>query len=244
MKYGDRSVVRSPIPQPNLRDILPGELGSYSAKRLAALSRCDAIISHARAQITTVGVDRFNVNEVLRRAGGSKATLAKYFGDRTGLIAAAIEAEARSAMAALVVDTEDAHSSTLKSVLERALGGVLRFYLTPASLALYRAVVGASVGDQRGALAFYHQGHAVVVDAISQLLECRKGADVRSNLDSRDVADQLVHAIRAGIFERALIGVAQLPICDSEIDARVAATVGLVLPGLLIGETLDLSELS
>ena len=45
-------------------------------------------VRHARAQIMAVGVDKFSLNEVLRASGGSKATLAKYFGDRSGLIAA------------------------------------------------------------------------------------------------------------------------------------------------------------
>lgn len=244
MKDSERSAGDSSISQASLRDISPGEYTSSSAKRLAAVSRCDAMIHHACVQITTVGVDRFNVNEVLRLAGGSKATLTKYFGDRTGLIAAAIEAEARSAMAAPIFDTEATHPSTLTSVLERALGGVLRFYLTPAALALYRAVVSAAGGDSRGAQAFYQHGHAVVVNAIALLLDDRKGFDVRSDLDSKDVADQFVHAIRAGIFEQALIGLVQPPICESEINARVSATVALMLPGLLLRDELDLPHLS
>lgn len=242
MKDGERSAGVSSIPQSGLRDLSPGEYMSSSAKRHAAVSRCEAMIHHACVQITTVGVDRFNVNEVLRLAGGSKATLTKYFGDRTGLIAAAIEAEARSAMAALVFDTEATHSASLTSVLERTLGGVMRFYLTPAALALYRAVVSAAGGDSRGAQAFYEHGHAVVVNAISRLLDDRKGFDVRRDLDSKDVADQLVHAIRAGIFERALIGLVHPPICDSAISSRVSATVALVLPGLLAADRLDLSH--
>jgi hypothetical protein len=57
-----------------------------------------------------------------------------------------------------------------------------------------------------GAAGFYHEGHAVVISTIAQILENRKGRDVRDDIDSLDVADQLVHAIRAGLYERALIG--------------------------------------
>lgn len=205
-----------------------------SAKSHAAVSRCEAMIDHARAQIMAVGVDRFNVNEVLRQAGGSKATLAKYFGDRTGLIAAAIGAEARSAMAALGFSTVLPHSLPLREALERALGGVLRFYLTPGALSLYRAVIGAANGDPRGAAAFYHEGHAVVVATITKLLEERKGRDVRANLDTQDVADQLVHVIRAGLYERALIGIDQPPFDESEISATIATTLNLIMPGLAL----------
>jgi len=205
-----------------------------SAKIQAAASRCEAMIDHARTQIMAVGVDRFNVNEVLRQAGGSKATLAKYFGDRTGLIAAAIGAEARSAMAALSFSTVLPHSLPLREALERTLGGVLRFYLTPGALSLYRAVIGAANGDPRGAAAFYHEGHAVVVRTIANLLEERKGQDVPADLDTQNVADQLVHVIRAGLYERALIGIDQPPFDESEISATTATTLNLIMPGLAL----------
>lgn len=204
-----------------------------SAKRNAAISRCEAMVAHARAQIMAVGVDRFNVNEVLRQAGGSKATLAKYFGDRTGLIAAAIGAEARSAMADPGFDTALLHALPLHEALERILSGVLRFYLTPPALSLYRAVIGAASGDPRGAAAFYHEGHAVVVNAVARMLEDRKGRDVRAEIDSGDVADQLVHVIRAGLYERALIGIDPSPGDEAAIQARISKTLALVLPGLV-----------
>lgn len=192
------------------------------------------MVEHARAQIMAVGVDRFNVNEVLRQAGGSKATLVKYFGDRTGLIAAAIGAEARSAMAELGFETTLPLSLPLAEALERMLCGVLRFYLQPVALSLYRAVIGSASSDPRGAAGFYHEGHVVVVSAIAQILENRKGRDVRGNIDSLDVADQLVHAIRAGLYERTLVGIDSLPIDDAAIKCRVSATLALVLPGLAI----------
>lgn len=203
-----------------------------SAKRHAATARCDAMIEHARAQIMAVGVDRFNINEVLRQAGGSKATLVKYFGDRTGLIAAAIGAEARSAMAEFGFDTAIPLSMPLKEALECVLGGVLRFYLQPGALSLYRAVVGAASSDPRGAAGFYHEGHAVIISTIAQILENRKGRDVRDDIDSLDVADQLVHAIRAGLYERTLIGLDSPSIDEAAIKCRILATLALVLPGL------------
>ena len=209
------------------------------AKRRAAISRCETMIHHARAQIMAVGVDRFNVNEVLRQSGGSKATLAKYFGDRTGLMAAAIRVEARSAMMALSLDTDLARPQSLRAVLEIALTGVLQFYLKPAALSLYRAVVGAASRDPRGAEAFYREGHAIVVEAIASLLDNRKGIDVRADLDSRDVADQLVHVIRAGVYERALIGLGHPPDDERVIASRIAGTLALVLPGLGVPPELD-----
>lgn len=202
------------------------------------------MVHHARHQIVAVGVYRFNVNEVLRASGGSKATLAKYFGDRTGLIAAAIGAEARAAMAALALDTSQTRFLSLEASLKLALAGVLRFYLTPGALSLYRAVVGTAGNDPRAAIAFYREGHAVVVDTIAHLIEERKGLDARADLDARDVADKLVHLVRAGVYERTLIGI-ETPFNDEDEIARtIAAAVALVLPALSAQSHLDPPKLA
>jgi AcrR family transcriptional regulator len=199
-------------------------------KQRAAQARCDAMVRHARAQIMAVGVDRFSVNEVLRATGGSKATLVKYFGDRSGLIAAAIGAEAQAAVAGLALD--EAATLPLGAALEQALAGVLRFYLRPGSIALYRAVVSAA--DPVGSLGFYRQGHAALVDAVAAVIDARKGSEVRTDIDSRSVADQLLHAIRAGAYEQALIGLAEGDLSSADIAARARTTAALVLPALRI----------
>lgn len=177
-----------------------------------------------------VGVDRFSVNEVLRASGGSKATLAKYFGDRSGLIAAAIGVEAQAAVAGLALD--EVAALPLGEALERALAGVLRFYLLPGSIALYRAVVSAA--DPVGSEGFYRQGHGYLVDALAGVLEARKGREVRLDADCRAVAELLLHAIRAGLHEKVLIGLPVTAPVESEIAARVRATVELVLPGIAV----------
>lgn len=202
-----------------------------SAKRIAAQARCDAMVAHARDQIRTVGVDRFSVNEVVKASGGSKATLAKYFGDRDGLIAAAIAAEAHETIAALALDTDQARALPLPDALHRALRGVLHFYLGAGSLALYRAVISAASSNPGGARTFYDQGHRQIVRAVADLLSARQPHDVRAGLDCTDVADQLLHAIRAGLYEQQLIGLSPV-VPDTAIDARISATLALVLPGL------------
>ena len=199
-------------------------------KQRAAQARCEAMIRHAREQIMAVGVDRFSVNAVLRASGGSKATLAKYFGDRSGLIAAVIGAEAREAVASLALDPDA--SLPLAEALERALAGVLAFYLQPGSIALYRAVISAA--DPAGSAGFYSRGHAAIVDAVAALIEARKGREVRPAIDSHAVADQLLHAIRAGLYEQALIGLPGPAPTPQQVAARARATVDLILPALTL----------
>ncbi|AKH42605.1 AcrR family transcriptional regulator [Altererythrobacter atlanticus] len=199
-----------------------------NAKQRAANERCDAMLQHARDQIMAVGVDRFSLNEVLRQSGGSKATLVKYFGDRNGLIAAAIGFEAQHAVEELALET--ANALPLQEALERFLGGILRFYLLPGSIALYRAVVSAA--DSRASAGFYRNGHQVIVQALADLLDARKGRDVHPAINSAEVADQMLHAIRAGKYERALIGLSPDMPDAAEIKARAHSTAALFVPAL------------
>ena len=205
------------------------------AKKRAAEVRCAAMIHHAREQILVDGLQRFSLNEVLRLSGGSKATLTKYFGGRMGLVAAAIEAEAREAMGALalvgVAGAADAEGP-LGDSLTGVLTGILRFYLTPGALAIYRTVIAAADLDPEMARAFYLQGHAVMRDTLAAFLEARKGRAVDSMLDCADVADRLLHAIRAGLYEKALLNLVAVPASDEEIGAHVARTVAVMLPGI------------
>jgi len=218
---------------PKSADLLPDSPTlPASAKQRAAQARCEAMVNHARALILVEGVGRLSVNEVLRLSGGSKATLVKYFGDRDGLISAAIRAEAQTAIAALDLDSEETKAMPLGSALSHALSGVLRFYLTPGALALYRAVVSsAATGASGGAEAFYAHGHGQIMQAIAALLTARQPTEVRGDINCAEVADHLLHAIRACDFEKTLIGLSQPP-ADHEISHRITATVNLILPGI------------
>jgi len=207
------------------------EVPPAGAKKRAADARCAAMIHHARQQIMAEGLQAFSTNEILRLSGGSKATLAKYFGGRMGLVAAAIAAEAREATAALTITCDGAADQLLGESLIDLLTGILRFYLTPGSLNLYRTVIAAADQDAGMARAFYEQGHIFVRDAVAEFIASRRN-DVAALTDSREDADRLLHAIRAGVYEKALLNLVPLPIPDADIRAQVEKTVALMLPGL------------
>lgn len=204
------------------------ETGSRPAKQQAARDRCDAMVHHARQQIVEHGLDRFSVNEVLRQSGGSKATLAKYFGGRNGLVAAAIRQEAEHAVAGL--DLASGSGLPLEKALLDALLGILQFYCSPDAVALYRAVIASA--DPEGSAGFYECGHAVIRDALAGIMEGRKGQDVSPATDTGDVADQMLHAVRAGAYEQLLIGISGKAPDDEVLERRVARTVALFLPAI------------
>lgn len=196
-----------------------------NAKAQAASARREALISHTRAQIVREGPHKVNLSEVLRLAGGSKATVAKYFGSREGLVAAAITETAREAMTSLRLDTG---GKTLSDSLALALASLLRFYLDPGSLTVYRAVIAA--GGQLAA-DFYHRGHELTVDELERLLAGWRGRGIRPDLDLREAAGQLTHMVRAGLYEQVLIGLIPLPVDDCEIRATAYRVAALFLQG-------------
>ncbi|WDF71751.1 TetR/AcrR family transcriptional regulator C-terminal domain-containing protein [Novosphingobium sp. KACC 22771] len=203
------------------------------SKQQAAQERCGAMLRAVRAQITAGSVNGVNLNEVLRVSGGSKATLVKYFGDRAGLIAAAIEEEAREAMAALrrTMDQavqDDAGARAPDAAITAILAGLLRFYISDASLGVYRTVI--ATGGVSGRI-FYEKGHQTVVAELADMLCVFVGDGLRADLDVRHAAERLTHAIRAGCYERALLGLAQTPISDEEILREAAATCAFFLDG-------------
>lgn len=204
------------------------ETDGRPAKQQAARDRCEAMIHHARQQIVERGLDGFSVNEVLRQSGGSKATLAKYFGGRSGLVASAIRREAEEAVAGL--ELAAGSGLPLEQALHNALSGILRFYCEPGSIALYRAVIASA--DQEGSAGFYDCGHAVIRDALAGIMEARKGLDVNPQIDTEDTADQLLHAVRAGPYEQLLIGLLDAPPAADVLDRRVAGTLALALPAI------------
>ncbi|MCX7282770.1 MAG: TetR/AcrR family transcriptional regulator C-terminal domain-containing protein, partial [Novosphingobium sp.] len=166
-----------------------------------------------------------------RLAGGSKATLVKYFGDRNGLIAAAVEEEARGAMAGLLLEHGDAGKggADLAAALAVTLEGVLRFYLQPASLTIYRAVVATGGDDPGAAAAFYERGHLTIVNGLADIIARHLGIDPAVLAPT---ADSILHTLRSGLYEMTLLGLrAGIP-ADEEITARAVSAAHLVMPAL------------
>lgn len=199
-----------------------------SRKAQAAQARRAALIEHTRALMLQRGPHHVSLAEVLRLAGGSKATVAKYFGDRNGLIAAAIAQEANEAMASLIplnsppFQTPDPVEPLAKS-LAGLLAGVLTFYLQPASLAVYRGIIASSGQDAGLATAFYNSGHTAVITSMASFLDHLKQRGLRRDLDTTEAAEQLAHALRSGLYEQVLLGILPLPADEAAIRAKAQA---------------------
>lgn len=194
----------------------------------AAHTRRAALIEHTRQQMLLHGPHNVSLAEVLRLAGGSKATVVKYFGGRDGLIAAAMLDTAQTTMQELALGAQGA---SVAEALENLLAGILDFYLRPEALAVYRGVI-ASAGTPDGAgRIFYESGHRKIVEECSAFLDRWKGRGLRDDLPSPDVAGQLLHAIRSGLYEEVLLGLRAIPVDAPHIREKARSVVRLFLAG-------------
>lgn len=206
---------------------------SLKVRRVRGEERRDALLRCAGALLADEGFHDVSLNEIIRRAGGSKATVVKYFGNRAGLLAAALAEGARQSMVGVVAaaasqgDAED-----LPAALNRLLTGLLRFYLRPEVLRSYRDVSAASRLSTELATAFYKSGHEVVVDEITAFLQNWSGRGVRTDIDLRGDVSRLTHMLRSDLYERALYGILPAPPDDAEITAMAEATARLFLRGV------------
>ena len=202
----------------------------FDGKQRAAQFRRDALVRSTREQIMEHGPNNVRLAEILRLAGGSKATVVKYFGDREGLIAAAITETAQEAMHTLELEMP-ARSLTLEEGLSHILTGLLRFYLLPETLTVYRGVIAAAGTPL--ATSFYANGHQVIVSGLASLLQRLACQDACPSTDWEAAAGQLTHMLRSGVYEQALIGLIACPIDEVTIAAHAGSTAKLFLRGAL-----------
>ena len=193
-----------------------------------AEARVSAILRAAYSVFRTKGYERAGLNDVIAKAGGSKATLRKYFGSKAGLFAAVVT------MASEQFVTET-HFGTLKGpprkILTRIGETVLHFYLDQSALVAYRGVVGGGYHESRMARAFYAQGHARIRSAVAECLDHWHADGLLSSSESVANADIFLHMLRAGCYEQVLLGVRKSA-ASKELTEHVRRAVHIFLGGL------------
>ena len=201
------------------------------SKTDAAETRKRALIHYARQEMFAHGIHHASLNEVVRRAGGSKATVVKYFGSRNGLFAAALAENAHEGMTALRLD-EGGEARSLTEQVKNICRVLLNFYLSPHALATYRGIIATSGSRESQASLFYNHGHMVIVSEVARSLECWRGRGIGQTLDLEAEAGRLTHLVRSDLYERALLGLQPLPVPLADIEQVADAAALLFLHGV------------
>jgi AcrR family transcriptional regulator len=193
-----------------------------------ARTRLTTILDVARRLFLKRGYANTSLNDVVALAGGSKATVLKYFGNKAGLFASVIaDVSKRFVVAARLADIHGTPAQVLQAYGEI----VLKFYLANESLVAYRGVVAEGRRYPSMARAFYQQGHVLVEAALAERLTEWQRMGLVSSINGPDDADLFLHLVRAGLYEQRLLGIRRAPTPD-EIAARVARGVQVFLHGI------------
>jgi AcrR family transcriptional regulator len=196
----------------------------------AAEARRQRILEEAERLLAERGYSGFSLNVLVRRAGGSKASIAKFFGSKAGLIATVMQETARAFAAdvgRLAVDDDP------QADLVRLGCAVLGFFLMPGALMAYRAVVGEGHREREMAAAFYRTARVAVVDAVAARLQHWQAAGLLQLADVHAAADRLTHLLRSGLHEQTLLGLRARPPGAKEIEASVVPAVREFLRGAM-----------
>lgn len=194
-------------------------------------ARRQAFLVAARAEFLARGYEAANVNEVVRNAGGSLATLYAQFGNKEGLFLAVMEDQ----HARFIADfsTDEAEGLELERGLEIIGLKVIQAFLKPDNLAFYRITIGEG-GKFPHLLQRYvgTGGASTVRGAIAVHLANHATADGRKVADPEASASFFLELMRARHHYRALSDAAYAPTTE-ELSEHVKAGVHVLLHGML-----------
>ena len=163
-----------------------------------------AIIEAAIAVFGEEGYERANMDNIARRAGGSKATVYGYFPSKEELFAVAMKAAVESTVGQIegFLDTE---AKDLRRVLQRVAETYLEFALSDQALAVTRTAISQGTASGLGA-ALYAQGPERGIQVLSEFFEeqTKRGRLVES--DPVTAALHFTGLIVAGQLEPMLFG--------------------------------------
>lgn len=207
---------------------------SRNSKPAAIELRRKALLEHARAEFVKHGIHGVSLNEVARLAGGSKATIVKLFGSKAGLFSALIAEEL--AQLSTSIDYEgimNPSELTIGDSLFRLGHAILRSYLTPEGISIYRSLIGGGEEVNELARRFYQDGQLKHVSMVASILEHWRGMGIRSDADIMGEAGRFTHMLRSGIHERAVLGLTNESFGEMEVEEIARATTHLFLYGIM-----------
>jgi TetR/AcrR family transcriptional regulator, mexJK operon transcriptional repressor len=173
------------------------------------------------------GYARATLDDVIARAGGSRATIYQQFGSKEGLFAAIIAEICADMVAPLEgAERDDEPSRVLLSVGRSYMSALME----PTSLALYRVLIGEGERFPAFGAAVLRSGPAVAADTLATYL-ARWHAEGRVAVENPSVAArQFLQMVKGDLHLRALLR--QDPPSEAEIEHCVTSAVRVFFRGL------------
>ncbi|HYD86490.1 MAG TPA: TetR/AcrR family transcriptional regulator [Vitreimonas sp.] len=190
------------------------------------VARRQAFLHAARTVFLEQGYEAASVNDVVRLAGGSLATLYAQFGNKEGLFLAIIQDEHERLTEAMTPKCVD--HLPLEQGLQQIGEQFLRTILTRESLAFFRIVVGEGRKFPQSVQRYVFTGADKVREVVVKYLR-HAAPEFKGDYDS--VASYFLEVLRSRHQYRALADDAYA-LSDAEFAAHVGHAVRFIVNGL------------
>lgn len=191
-------------------------------------SRRSALLAAAREMFLERGYERASVDDVMRRVGGSKASLYRYFGSKEGLFWEFLSEECERFLRDL--DVPDHADADLGATLTRIGRKFLCACLHPDASALYRLVIAEADRFPELAQRFYETGPLRTRRVLGRYLQAQTAAGRLRCSDPELTAALFLEMLKSLPVLQATLG---LPAFTAERSAEthVSQVVALFLHG-------------
>jgi TetR/AcrR family transcriptional repressor of mexJK operon len=187
-----------------------------------SLLRRDALLAAATDVFLERGYESATLDEVIARAGGSRATIYQEFGDKQGLFAAIIAGVCDDIIQPLK-DVGDAAS--IQATLHQFGLAYVSTLMQPKNLGLYRLMIGAGPRIPSLARKVFDAGPQAAAQQLARTLQ-RVRSPTRADRDAR----LFLEMVKGDLHTRALFGI-DLP-GKREIERNVRAAVAIFCAGI------------
>ena len=187
--------------------------------------RRDEIVAVAEGVFLAQGFTETTMRDVAARAGASKETLYRHFGNKEGLFAEVVSNRARCLQDRLDADFE--HPSTLGAVL-RDLGiNLLDAMTSPEVTSLLRIVVAEAPRDPAIGRIFYALGPERTRERLTEVLEAARARGEFTGSDASLAASIFLGAVVSQCHTARLVLQEPPPMGRAEIERRVDEVVAM-----------------
>lgn len=182
--------------------------------------RHEAILDAAEALFIEQGYDGTSLAEIVRRSGGSLATLYELFGNKQGLLRA-IAARWRDKMMEEAIASVPPDSQSPADMLMHYARHRCRTLNSPRVIALIRMIVSESLRDRTFALQPYRDMHLPAIRDLSDLFAEWTAAGKARIDDPRAAAEMFLSLTSGDSILSTLTGVADGVLSEEQIAWRM-----------------------
>lgn len=165
--------------------------------------RRQAILDAAESLFIEYGFDRVSLAAVVKRSGGSLATLYEHFGNKFGLLRAVMERGKRERFKSL--ETRISEMDSAADILRLIAANLRAYLMTPHAVGMIRIVIAESLRDPDFGRGF-HEDHLRQLQDLTELFR-NWNAQGKARFDDPEAAAALFHAMMTSDAQlNALIG--------------------------------------